>query len=103
MSAVLFQAIYFLTLVPRIRSRLLNWNLSLGAVLSIIVIVVPLGMCLLMSLRQRGESAVVSLSEAFWKRLLIVHTSKSFSYEQEFPSHSSIHCCSLPDIPPLLV
>jgi len=37
------------------RARLLNWNLSLGAVLSIIVVVVPLGMCLLMSLRQRGE------------------------------------------------
>jgi hypothetical protein len=41
------------------RSRLWNWNLSLGAVLSIIVLVVPLGMCLLMTLRQRGRILLV--------------------------------------------
>ena len=43
-----------LTVPPLARSRLLNWNLSLGAVLALIVLVIPFGMCLLLSMRQRG-------------------------------------------------
>lgn len=39
-------------------SRLLNWNLSLGLVLALITLIIPFGLCLLASLRGKGERLI---------------------------------------------
>ncbi|CAD6567989.1 MAG: hypothetical protein CYPHOPRED_002285 [Cyphobasidiales sp. Tagirdzhanova-0007] len=51
--------LFFLILFGKVvgdSARLLNWKLSLGAVLALIVLVVPFGMCLLFSLRTKVTS-----------------------------------------------
>lgn len=55
------------------KARILSWELSLGNVLGLIVIIIPLGMCLLFSLRSRVASVskrrivtVTAVPFAFW-------------------------------------
>lgn len=55
------------------RARLLNWKLSLGTVLALIVLIIPFGMCLLFSLRTNATSVsfrrvitITSVPFSFW-------------------------------------